>query len=108
MTGIRPKIVDGEPYCDRNCPIFFDCNADCGLVDYPCGSGLRKQRDNAIASNEAMADSLDKPWYDVKAAEEKLEKTETILEQVMEWAENCHASNLSGEMGRLRKILRQD
>jgi hypothetical protein len=49
-TEINPRIVDGEPICDRNCPL-------CGLrghsecertpVGAACPPGLRRQRDEA-------------------------------------------------------------
>lgn len=50
---IAPRIVDGEPRCDKGCPVWtrFECGVpkprDCSRSwsDDPCLPGIRRQRD---------------------------------------------------------------
>ena len=64
---IAPRIVDGEPECSRQCPVYretadgemFDaCHADMAfgentLDGEPCIPGLRRQRDERTAERDA-------------------------------------------------------
>ena len=64
---IAPRIVDGEPECSRQCPVYretadgemFDaCHADMAfgentLDGEPCIPGLRRQRDERTEERDA-------------------------------------------------------
>ena len=58
MTEIKPRLVEGEPVCDRECRFFDDDSAVdhwCEIGEYltcdgaDCIPGLRQQRDEARA-----------------------------------------------------------
>ena len=69
---IAPRIVDGEPECSRQCPVYretadgemFDaCHADMAfgentLDGEPCIPGLRRQRDELHEKNKEAVVSL--------------------------------------------------
>ena len=50
---IKPRIVDGEPVCDRKCKHCWRAGIRYELGK-PCGPGLRQQRDQALAKLDAV------------------------------------------------------
>ena len=48
MAEIKPKIIDGEPMCNIDCPLFRLRECEHRMATRGCFYGVRQQRDEAL------------------------------------------------------------
>jgi len=54
MAEIKPKIIDGEPMCNIDCPLFRLRECEHRMATRGCFYGVRQQRDDALAENKRL------------------------------------------------------